>query len=93
MELTERDREILEFERSWWTVDVPKDQQIQEKFQLSATRYHQILVELLDMPAAAIYDPLVIRRLQRQRDRRRQARLDAVSEERPSSTGSTGEER
>ncbi len=92
MELTERDREILEFERSWWTVDVPKDQQIQEKFQLSTTRYHQILVELLDMPAAAIYDPLVIRRLQRQRDRRRQARLDTVSEERSSSTGSTGEE-
>ena len=92
MELTERDREILEFERSWWTVDVPKDQQIQEKFQLSITRYHQILIELLDMPAAAIYDPLVIRRLQRQRDRRRQARLDTVSEEQPSSTGSTGEE-
>jgi hypothetical protein len=34
----------------------------------------------------------VIRRLQRQRDRRRQARLDAASEERPSSTGSTGDE-
>ena len=93
VELTERDREILEFERSWWTVDIPKDQQIQEKFNLSVTRYHQILVELLDMPAAAIYDPLVIRRLQRQRDRRRQARLDAMAEETTTSTASTGEDK
>ena len=46
-----------------------------------------------DMPAAAIYDPLVIRRLQRQRDRRRQARLDAMAEETTTSTASTGEDK
>ncbi|MBJ31089.1 MAG: hypothetical protein CL466_06685 [Acidimicrobiaceae bacterium] len=74
--LTQRDRDILDFERSWWTVTAPKDVQIRERFELSATRYYQLLGELLDDAEAMAYDPLVVRRLQRQRDRRRRARLE-----------------
>ena len=74
--LTQRDRDILDFERSWWTATSPKDVQIRERFELSATRYYQILNEMLDTEEAMAYDPLVVRRLHRQRDRRRRARLE-----------------
>ncbi len=76
MALTQRDRDILDFERSWWSATAPKDVQIRERFELSATRYYQLLGELLDDAEAMAYDPLVVRRLQRQRDRRRRARLE-----------------
>ena len=69
--LTQRDRDILDFERSWWTATSPKDVQIRERFELSATRYYQLLAELLEDGESMSYDPLVVRRLQRQRDRRR----------------------
>ncbi len=74
--LTQRDRDILDFERSWWSATSPKDVQIREQFELSATRYYQLLGEMLDTDDAMAYDPLVVRRLQRQRDRRRRARLE-----------------
>ena len=76
MALTQRDREILDFERVWWIEAEPKDAQIRERFELSTTRYHQLLAELLDDEEALSYDPLVVRRLRRQRDRRRRARLE-----------------
>ena len=76
MALTQRDRDILDFERSWWTSTSPKDVQIRERFELSATRYHQILNKMLDTEEAMAYDQLVVRRLHRQRDRRRRARLE-----------------
>jgi len=74
--LTQRDRDILDFERSWWSATAPKDVQIRERFELSATRYHQVLGEMLDTDDAMVYDPLVVKRLRRQRDRRRRARLE-----------------
>jgi hypothetical protein len=82
MALTERDRAILDFERSWWTEPGPKDTAILERFELSATRYYQILNELLDMPEALEHDPLLVRRLQRLRGRRRRERVEvhAVNE-------------
>ena len=76
MALTDRDRKILDLERAWWTEAAPKDAQIRERFELSTTRYHQLLAELLDDEEALSYDPLVVRRLRRQRDRRRRARLE-----------------
>jgi len=74
--LTQRDRDILDFERSWWSATSPKDVQIREQFELSATRYYQLLGEMLDTDDAMAYDPMVVKRLQRQRDRRRRARLE-----------------
>ena len=76
MALTDRDRKILDFERTWWTTAEPKDLQIRKRFELSTTRYYQVLSELLDDEEALSYDPLVVRRLRRQRDRRRRTRLE-----------------
>jgi len=76
MALTERDRAILDFERTWWTEPGPKDTAIRERFELSGTRYYQLLTELIDVPEALEYDPLLVRRLRRARDRRRRARVE-----------------
>jgi hypothetical protein len=79
MPLSERDREILDFERSWWREPGPKEVAIRGRFSLSAARYYRILNELLDTPDALDYDPLVVRRLRRLRDRRRRARFEGSS--------------
>jgi hypothetical protein len=79
MELTDRDKAILEFERSWWSLGGPKESLILERFELSASRYYQILNELVESEAAYQHDPLAVRRLRRQRDRRRRARQDSAT--------------
>ena len=79
MALTERDRAILDFERSWWSEPGSKESAIRARFALSPTRYYRILAELLDSTDALAYDPLVVRRLRRVRDRRRRARFEGPS--------------
>lgn len=76
MPLTERDRAILDFERSWWTEPGTKGAAIQAQFGLSPARYYQLLGELVGSPDAAAYDPLVIRRLRKLRSDRRRARIE-----------------
>jgi hypothetical protein len=76
MPLTSRDRAILDFEREWWSLPGPKDQAIRRTLDLSPARYYQVLSELLDSVDALAYDPLVVRRLRRLRDRRRRARWE-----------------
>lgn len=68
--LTERDHEILEFERHWWKYQGAKEQAIRDLFDMSATRYYQVLNQLLDNPAALAADPLLVKRLRRLRERR-----------------------
>ena len=65
--LTERDREILEFERQWWKYAGAKEQAVREKFDMSSTRYYQVLNALIDRPEALEADPLLVRRLRRLR--------------------------
>src|SRR4051794_17249077 len=76
MALSERARAILDFERTWWTEPGPKDAAIKANFDLSPTRYYKLLNDVLDSPDAMEYDPLVVRRLRRLRDRRRRARYE-----------------
>ena len=76
MGLSERDRAILEFEGSWWTEPGTKQAAIKARLGLSASRYRQILASLVDSDEAALVAPLVIRRLRRERDRRRRARFE-----------------
>lgn len=78
MPLTDRDRAILDFERSWWTIGGLKETAIQERFELSASRYYELLGELMDSPAAMAHDPLLVRRLRRLRDARRRARTEGA---------------
>jgi hypothetical protein len=75
--IDERQRAMLDFERKFWTFDEPREAQIRARFQCSADEYYAELNELLELPAAMDHDPLVVRRLQRQRARRRRERLDA----------------
>ena len=79
MALSDRDRDILDFERTWWTEARSKELGIRERFELSPTRYYQVLNELLDSPDAMAYDPLLVRRLRRLRERRRRARYEGRS--------------
>ncbi len=79
-ELSVRDAEILDFERTWWRSPSAKEQTIRERFDMSPTRYYQVLNALIDNPAALASDPLLVKRLRRLRDERRRnrsaARLD-----------------
>ena len=50
--LTERELQILAFERKWWKHAGAKEQAIRDAFDLSATRYYQLLGELIDRPEA-----------------------------------------
>ena len=54
--LSDRDREILAFERQWWKYAGSKEQAIKELFDMSSTRYYQVLNALIDRP-----DDLVVR--------------------------------
>jgi len=73
-ELSERDREILNFERQWWKYAGAKEQAVREKFGMSSTRYYQVLNALIDRPDALAFDPLLVRRLRRLRAARQRAR-------------------
>ena len=73
-ELSARDAEILAFERQWWKFAGAKEQAIRDKFQMSATRYYQVLNALIDDPAALAHDPMLIKRLRRMRASRQRAR-------------------
>lgn len=72
--LSERDAAILAFERQWWKYAGAKEQAIRELFDLSATRYYQVLNALIDDQAALAHDPMLVKRLRRMRSSRQRAR-------------------
>jgi hypothetical protein len=72
--LTDAERRILAFERGWWRFPGAKEREILEVFGFPATRYYQLLNELIDRPEAAQFDPALVARLRRQRTRRRRMR-------------------
>ena len=73
-ELSRREREILAFEGQWWKYAGAKEQAIRELFDMSATRYYQVLNALIDKPEALAADPLLVRRLRRLRQSRQRTR-------------------
>jgi hypothetical protein len=72
--LCRRDREILAFERQWWKYAGAKEQAIRELFDMSTTRYYQVLNALIDTPAALAADPMLVKRLRRLRASRQRQR-------------------
>lgn len=84
MDLSDRDRAILDFERAWWVEPGSKEEAIKARLDLSATRYYELLGDLVESPAAEEYDPLVVRRVRRARSRRRQARTNGSARGRSS---------
>lgn len=73
-DLSERDQEILGFERLWWKYAGAKEKAIRDKFAMSATRYYQVLNALIDRPEALAFDPLLTKRLRRLRSARQRQR-------------------
>ncbi|WNB85278.1 DUF3263 domain-containing protein [Cellulomonas sp. ATA003] len=73
-ELSERDQQVLAFERQWWKYAGAKEQAVRELFDMSATRYYQVLNALIDSPAALAHDPMLVKRLRRMRASRQRAR-------------------
>lgn len=73
-DLTDQQRAVLDFERQWWKYSGAKETTIRERFDMSATRYYQVLNALIDEPAALAHDPMLIRRLRRLRDARARRR-------------------
>lgn len=69
-----RERAVLDFERRRWKHPGAKEQAIRDTFDVSATRYYQILNALLDDPAALAHAPALVGRLRRIRDARQRAR-------------------
>jgi hypothetical protein len=72
--LSERDREILDFERQWWKYAGAKEQAVRDLFEMSATRYYQVLNALIDRPESVAYDPMLVKRLRRLRSSRHRGR-------------------
>jgi len=82
-ELSERDMRILAFERRGWRSPAVKEQAIAEVLDMPATRYYQLLNELIDRPEALAFDPVLVKRLQAQRARRHRVRTPRPDERRP----------
>ncbi len=72
--LTRREREVLAFERQWWKYAGAKEEAIKELFGMSGTRYYQVLNALVDRPEALAADPMLVKRLRRQRASRQKAK-------------------
>jgi len=72
--LSDHQRAILDFEKSWWSASGSKEAEIRERFGISSTRYYQELNTLIDQEAALVYDPLLVKRLRRVRAARRNER-------------------
>lgn len=70
MAISERERAVLDFERSCWQRSGPKEAFIRSELGISSTRYYQVLGELVDDPDAYRYDPLLVRRLRQHREDR-----------------------
>jgi hypothetical protein len=72
--LSQRDQQVLALERNWWKYAGAKEQAIRDLFDMSATRYYQVLNALIDRPEALVHDPMLVKRLRRLRSTRQRTR-------------------
>ncbi len=72
--LTSRERGMLAFERQWWKRAGAKERAVRELFDMSSSRYYQVLNALIDKPEALRADPMLVKRLRRVRQSRQQRR-------------------
>ncbi len=77
--LTERELAIIAFEANWFTLDEDRHLAIRARFTCSVEEYNLELNRVIDHPAALVADPLVVRRLRRQRERRRRSLIDGTA--------------
>ena len=79
MGLTDQDRQILDFEESWWTRPEVKATGIRNRLGMSPTGYYRRLGELADTTDALEHAPLVVRRLRRRRLDHRRGRFEPTA--------------
>ena len=72
--LDARQRDILAFEGRSWRDPARKADAIRDELGMSAARYYRLLGALVDSPDALRHDPMLVKRLQRQREARADAR-------------------
>lgn len=72
--LDDRQRDILAFEARPWRDAARKADAIRDELGMSAARYYRQLGALVDSPDALRHDPMLVKRLQRQRAARAEAR-------------------
>lgn len=78
MALSERDVAILDFERTCFQHDGPKEERIRRDLAISPTRYYEILGALVESTAAYEYDPLTVVRVRKARGERRRIRIEGA---------------
>ena len=72
--LSDRDLDLLSFEKLWFEFAGVKEAEVRRRFGLSMTAYWQAVNELIDRPEAEAHDPLTVRRLRRIRASRMRSR-------------------
>jgi hypothetical protein len=65
------DLAVLRFAGQWWRTGGAREQAIVDQFGVTPVRFYQRLNQLLDTPAAAAAEPVLVARLIRIRDGRR----------------------
>jgi len=78
MTLTDKERAVLDLERSWWAgTDAPltKTEAI-AALGLSRAQYYSLRDRAVEHAEAEVYDPLVVRRVRRDKAARRRARFE-----------------
>ena len=78
MTLTDKERAVLDLERSWWArPDAPttKGEAI-AALGLSRAQYYALRDSAVERSEAEAYDPLVVRRVRRDKAARRRARFE-----------------
>lgn len=78
MALSRGERELLEFEESWWKRPGPKAAAIKARFGLSASAYYRRLALLVDSADALAQAPLLVRRLRKRRSTARRVRFEGA---------------
>lgn len=66
--LSEVELKILEFEQKWWKYAGAKESSIRELFDMTPSRYYEVLNSLIDRDDALAACPMLIKRLRRMRE-------------------------
>lgn len=68
IELTDRDRAVLDLEEEFPAHGGRKDDAIRQRLRMSTARYYQTLGALIELPAAWAYAPMTIKRVRAYRE-------------------------
>lgn len=72
--LTDLGRGVLDLERKRYDFTGSKEQAIRDRFDLTATRYYQLLNTMVEDVRVEALEPMLVRRLRRLRDSRQRGR-------------------